>query len=275
MILCFLHSENTAIIARGIDLFVVASCCELNPCLQLMISPGQLPVNPLPSGWFHPGRSCSRSSRALSVAWTSKVHTRTGTVPCRRLPNCPVRSVVSGGTWRFIHAFQARPRCDRSHDGPFRFSASPAHGDSSREHPIMGNPSLRSGDIQVNTVKTGSNSSPLDILLPALVLLHHLVFPPPHPRSAASQAKPDSDLETTLFSGPCPQGVDLRRRLQETGSTKEFNGVQHVFVTALGSMACADIHVDDLEWATMGPSRDHMPWKAGSAMELNTVQCEL
>lgn len=103
-----------------------------------------------------------------------------------------------------------------------------------------------------------ADPSPLDILAPAVTLLHHLVFPAP-------AAKPQGDDVT--FSAP-PQGVDLGRRLQEAGGVKEFNGVQHIFVSTFGALACAEADTDDAAWTCV--SRE--PNAVQSRVDPRTVQ---
>lgn len=109
-----------------------------------------------------------------------------------------------------------------------------------------------------------------------MILMHHLVYPPPLIKSSASQlASTDTDPDSALFANTPPQGVDLARKLQEASSTKEFSGVQHVFVSTLGAIAYAEVDVDDASWAfaarppALG-ERDKDRW----AGDLRTVQCE-
>ncbi|MDA4806281.1 hypothetical protein NY486_10325, partial [Enterobacter hormaechei] len=74
---------------------------------------------------------------------------------------------------------------------------------------------------------------------------------------------------------------DLARRLQEASSTTEFNGIQHVFVSALGALAYADVDVDDSVWGVAArPPGEHPPTKRERAREgwlndIRTIQCEL
>jgi hypothetical protein len=82
----------------------------------------------------------------------------------------------------------------------------------------------------------------------SLALLHQLVYPSPllsfngpgvpKPTSQAAtnpfkvESQNDADLKAVA-----PQGVDLQARLLTASSVKEFSGLQHVFVAALGSIA--------------------------------------
>ncbi len=70
------------------------------------------------------------------------------------------------------------------------------------------------------------------ILVPALTILHYLVFPPPND-------DPDS-----------PRGLDLVERLHASVSSKEFVGLHHIFITGLGRISYAD--ADMLEGWTKG-----------------------
>jgi hypothetical protein len=97
------------------------------------------------------------------------------------------------------------------------------------------------------------------------------VYPAPNPRSFSTSQPTADDIEATLFKGTTPQGVDLRRRLHETGSTNEFNGVQHVFVTALGTMAYAEVDVAMVEQVNHNKGKA----KYDPTVDLRTVQCKL
>lgn len=81
----------------------------------------------------------------------------------------------------------------------------------------------------------------------SLALLHQLVYPSPLlsyngpgvPKSTSQAPNPfrvesqgDPDLRAVA-----PQGVDLQARLLTASSVKEFSGLQHMFVAALGSIA--------------------------------------
>ncbi|WVQ97632.1 hypothetical protein IAU59_004746 [Kwoniella sp. CBS 9459] len=90
----------------------------------------------------------------------------------------------------------------------------------------------------------------LSLLLPALSLLHHLVFPSPGP---TMPAPPSSAHNTHLQQGQThndfhdptanpnideqPVGIDLSERLHSATASREFNGLQHMFVSSLGVMA--------------------------------------
>jgi hypothetical protein len=81
----------------------------------------------------------------------------------------------------------------------------------------------------------------------SLTLLHHLVYPPPllcyngpGVAKSLSQAAPNpfisGNQDNDLKAVP-PQGVDLQARLLAASAVKEFSGLQHIFVAALGSVA--------------------------------------
>ncbi|OCF41535.1 hypothetical protein I317_04643 [Kwoniella heveanensis CBS 569] len=83
----------------------------------------------------------------------------------------------------------------------------------------------------------------LSLLIPALSLLHHMVFPSPGPSSAtlpSSAAQPiiqfhDPTANPNLDDQPV--GIDLSERLHAAAASREFNGLQHMFVSSLGVMA--------------------------------------
>ncbi|WVF70270.1 hypothetical protein IAT40_005059 [Kwoniella sp. CBS 6097] len=86
----------------------------------------------------------------------------------------------------------------------------------------------------------------LSLLLPALSLLHHLVFPSPGissstlPSSANYQAPSHNQfLDPTVNpnSDDQPVGIDVSERLHSAAASREFNGLQHMFVSSLGVMA--------------------------------------
>ncbi|KAK8866120.1 hypothetical protein IAR55_001271 [Kwoniella newhampshirensis] len=72
-----------------------------------------------------------------------------------------------------------------------------------------------------------SSGDALSLLQPALSLLHHLVFPSPMSFSPG-RASQEQDL---------PIGIRLPDRLHSASASKEFNGLQHIFVSAMGCMA--------------------------------------
>ena len=81
----------------------------------------------------------------------------------------------------------------------------------------------------------------------SLALLHHLVYPPPllcyngpSVAKSMSQAAPNPFMSGTQdndLKAVAPQGVDLQARLLAASAVKEFSGLQHTFVAALGSVA--------------------------------------
>ncbi|WWD17674.1 hypothetical protein CI109_102115 [Kwoniella shandongensis] len=68
----------------------------------------------------------------------------------------------------------------------------------------------------------------LSLLQPSLSLLHHLVFPSPLSSTLSRSSQTEQEL---------PTGIDLPERLHSASASKEFNGLQHVFVSAMGCMA--------------------------------------
>ena len=82
------------------------------------------------------------------------------------------------------------------------------------------------------------------MLLPALQLLHQLVYPIPSTSRTTitgSQRKPDTNLGTQNAGSP---GIDLAQRLHAASMVKEFSGIQHAFVSALGRLAYADADIE-------------------------------
>lgn len=110
-----------------------------------------------------------------------------------------------------------------------------------------------------------------------------MVYPAPLAKNNTASQAPDTndDPDAHLFAGAPPQAVDLARRLQEASSTSEFNGIQHIFVSALGALAYADVDVDDSVWGVAArPPGEHPPTKRECAREawlndIRTIQCEL
>ena len=99
---------------------------------------------------------------------------------------------------------------------------------------------------------TADPSSTLNIIQSALSLLHHLIYPIPLPRQLFStyptqsqsnrppahfSAEADPELEGDLDDKDLPQGVNFVQRLREVGSTFEFNGIAHQFISTLGVMS--------------------------------------
>jgi hypothetical protein len=117
----------------------------------------------------------------------------------------------------------------------------------------------------------------------ALSILHHLVYPTPllvRPAIPHSQARQDPfvshshvDPETTVHP---PQGIDLQARLLTASSLKEFSGLQHMFVSALGSMAyCEPIGMspkrgDDI---ALGDSSTLAPALERVSVDWRSIQC--
>ncbi|WWD09606.1 hypothetical protein V865_007734 [Kwoniella europaea PYCC6329] len=88
----------------------------------------------------------------------------------------------------------------------------------------------------------------LSLLLPTLSLLHQLVFPAPianhqsiesQTQSLSQQQKEDSDISSI--------GINLSDRLFTAAQTREFNGLQHMFVSAMGAMAYSQIDEEVVE----------------------------
>ncbi|WVQ61991.1 uncharacterized protein L199_000124 [Kwoniella botswanensis] len=88
----------------------------------------------------------------------------------------------------------------------------------------------------------------LSLLLPTLSLLHQLVFPAPvtkhqsiesQTQSLSQQQREESDIS--------PIGINLSDRLFTAAQTREFNGLQHMFVSAMGAMAYSQIDEEVVE----------------------------
>lgn len=90
----------------------------------------------------------------------------------------------------------------------------------------------------------------LALLHPSLSLLHQLVFPfppfdsssPPATLPSGSAVNPNATpqrnrLCSSQIDSDAPIGIDLVQVLQQTSQIKEFNGLQHMFVSAMGCMA--------------------------------------
>ncbi|WVR06065.1 hypothetical protein IAU60_003093 [Kwoniella sp. DSM 27419] len=89
---------------------------------------------------------------------------------------------------------------------------------------------------------SSSGEDALALLMPSLSLLHHLVFPsPPYPSTESVSQVQSQSPETDA-----PVGIDLSDRLHSASATREFNGLQHVFVSALGCMAYGQVDEDVL-----------------------------
>ncbi|EIW72574.1 hypothetical protein TREMEDRAFT_72810 [Tremella mesenterica DSM 1558] len=104
----------------------------------------------------------------------------------------------------------------------------------------------------------------INLILPTLTLFHHLIYPLPLlPRTPSQlskrhswQSQQQSQFPTQSRLSQLPpnasgdfqkQGVNLPHRLQFLSGTKEFNGLQHVFVSALGMMAYGETDIDESE----------------------------
>ncbi|WWC58793.1 uncharacterized protein I303_101337 [Kwoniella dejecticola CBS 10117] len=96
----------------------------------------------------------------------------------------------------------------------------------------------------------------LSLLSPTLSLLHQLVFPAPVLTSNQTQSQShihaqaeagvrnQEELLLDVESVPedaLPVGIDLPERINHAASTREFNGLQHLFVSAFGVMAYSQI----------------------------------
>nr|ODO00879.1 hypothetical protein L204_01602 [Cryptococcus depauperatus CBS 7855] len=106
-----------------------------------------------------------------------------------------------------------------------------------------------SGKIWGVHSKPYSTKDALALLQPALSLLHHLVFPFP-PLASTSLglgnivsaggiiATPQRQhLRPSQCGSDAPLGINLAECLHTANSMKEFTGLQHVFVSAMGCMA--------------------------------------
>ncbi|BEJ17646.1 hypothetical protein CspHIS471_0610470 [Cutaneotrichosporon sp. HIS471] len=103
---------------------------------------------------------------------------------------------------------------------------------------------IRSSDV--------NRYDPLDLIAPTMLLLHHVVFPPPFAKTTgASQIHTGSDFadpDAQLFASPPSQGAAIGRLLSAAASTSEFNGVQNFYVSALGPIAYTNADLDDGAW---------------------------
>lgn len=106
----------------------------------------------------------------------------------------------------------------------------------------------------------------------ALYLLHHLVFPSPlkcrprtHKSEASSQRHPSATLLNRDVATHAPQGVDLQARLLSASAVKEWSGLQHMFVSALGSLAYC-------EFVGRGVMDDN--GESNVEVEWRTLQCK-
>jgi len=105
----------------------------------------------------------------------------------------------------------------------------------------------------------------LNIIHPALALLHHLVYPMPLSKISTASSQTAKQL------GPDPEpdpidGINLAARLQSATMQKEFNGLAHVFVSCLGAMAYA--HPD------LAPEVEKESGRWGGG-DITSLQCEL
>ena len=83
-----------------------------------------------------------------------------------------------------------------------------------------------------------TTGSALQLLVPALSLLHHLVFPPPF----------GADIHDPSVQPRA--GVNLMERLVELLKTREFASLHHSFYTALPRITHAEIGEDLENWST-------------------------
>lgn len=101
------------------------------------------------------------------------------------------------------------------------------------------------------------NDRSLKLVQQTLYLLHHLILPIPNlpapiissvPSISASQ-HPKSYSRTSPSPEPdtddLPIGINLAARLHAASQQKEFNGIQHLFVSALGQLAYGDCGVEE------------------------------
>ncbi|CAK9785047.1 hypothetical protein CC85DRAFT_286995 [Cutaneotrichosporon oleaginosum] len=134
---------------------------------------------------------------------------------------------------------------------------------------------IRSSDV-------GSHD-PLELITPTMLLLHHLVFPPPFAKTAASsQMHKGADFthsDARLFASPPAQGAAIGRLLSAAAATSEFNGVQNFYVSALGPIAYTNVDLDEGAWAyAMRPPGEDLALLskredgAGDQSALSTVQ---
>lgn len=130
---------------------------------------------------------------------------------------------------------------------------------------------------------TALTVSPLDLITPTMLLLHHVVFPPPFTKTMASsqmqKGEDFADPDARLFASPPSQGAAIGRLLSAAASTPEFNGVQNFYVSALGPIAYTNADLDDAAWAyAVQPPGDGTALdirKRDGASDLSMVQCEL
>ena len=117
----------------------------------------------------------------------------------------------------------------------------------------------------------------------SLALLHQLVYPSPllsyngpgvpKPTSQAAtnpfkvESQNDADLKAVA-----PQGVDLQARLLTASSVKEFSGLQHVFVAALGSIAYCE--PGDRSFRSLPLDDDLASDASQTAVAWRAIQCK-
>ncbi|GMK57733.1 hypothetical protein CspeluHIS016_0405670 [Cutaneotrichosporon spelunceum] len=105
--------------------------------------------------------------------------------------------------------------------------------------------SIRSSDV--------NGYDPLELITPTMLLLHHVVFPPPFSKATDSSQMPTdpdfTDPDAQLFASRPSQGAAIGRLLSAAASTSEFNGVQNFYVSALGPIAYTNADLDDGAWA--------------------------
>jgi hypothetical protein len=116
-----------------------------------------------------------------------------------------------------------------------------------------------------------------------MLLLHHVVFPPPFAKpTLSSQLHNSADFASSdgrLFASPPAQGAAIGRLLSAAASTSEFNGVQNFYVSALGPIAYTNADLDDGAWTYAvqppgdGSALDNR--KRDGTGDLSMVQCKL
>lgn len=125
--------------------------------------------------------------------------------------------------------------------------------------------------------------SRMDLITATMLLLHHVMFPPPFVKTgSSSQMHKGVDLadpDARLFASAPPQGTALARLLTAAASTTEFNGVHNFYVSALGPIAYTNADLDDGAWAyALRPPGDGSALESrqreGAASDLSMVQCE-
>lgn len=125
--------------------------------------------------------------------------------------------------------------------------------------------------------------SPMDLITPTILLLHHVMFPAPFAKATESsqmhRGVDFADPDERLFATTPPLATALARLLTAAATTSEFNGVQNFYVSALGPIAYTNADLDDGAWtyATQPPgdgSALDSRQRDAAASDLSMVQCE-